>query len=147
MTTSDTAGDLFFYRFGGRPSAGVVARGDFVDEVESVIAEVTLLLNTRSSLSASEIGSERRTVVDYGLADFVHFSPLSRQDSQKLANLMFKTIVAYEPRFLVDSVTVDTPRPYRDKVCAIVSGRVCKRDKSLVTVRFPVQVTVATQAK
>ena len=138
-------GGLLFYRFGqGGESLQEHERGD---EVKSVVAEVTKLLNTRSCLSASAcVGAARRTVMDYGLADFLHFSPLNRQDSQKLANLMFETIVAFEPRFEVDSVTVETPRPYRDRVCAVVSGRVLKRDQSAVAVRFPVQVVVAARA-
>jgi len=60
-----------------------------------------------------------------------------------LADLIREALVAYEPRLIIDSVTVDTPRPSRDCLSALISGHVRKRDYSMIPVRFPVSVGVA----
>lgn len=131
--------ELLFHRF-GLP----VDLVEPCDEVISVIHEVTCLLNTRSSARASDFSTKDQTIVNYGLADFLHFSPLGRQDSQKLADLVYRTIRAFEPRLKLESVIVETPRPCRDLVCAIVTGQVRRRDESMVSVRFPVKVASST---
>lgn len=141
MTVTGANVDLLFHRFGGRMNAANSSEFAAFDEVDSVISEVTLLLNTRSTFSTN-IGTPRRTVLDYGLADFSHYSPGSRQDAQLLANLIRETVIAYEPRLVVDSVTVDTPRSSRDCLLALISGYVRKRDHSIVPVRFPVSVGI-----
>lgn len=111
------------------------------DEVEWIIREVRRLLSTRSSLPVSEaLRDRRRTVVDYGMSDFVHFSPRSRQDSRQLASLIQTTITAYEPRLRVMSVSVETPRSHRDAIFAIVKGHIERPDGSLAQVHFPVRV-------
>lgn len=138
-----TGGDfnLLFYRFGGRINAPSSDKSAAFDEVGSVVAEVTLLLNTRSPFSGG-VGVSRRTVLEYGLADFSHYSPGSRQDAQLLAKLIRETVIAYEPRLVIDSVTVETPRSSRDCLSALISGYVRKRDRSIVSVTFPVSVGV-----
>jgi type VI secretion system lysozyme-like protein len=144
MSKMRQAEDLLFYRFGGRPtSSGKMGEDDSLmdDDVESVIEEVMQLLNTRSPFSASTCTALiRRSVIDYGLVDFVHLSPLNRQDVQQLAHFVRDAIVAHEPRLHVDKVVIETPRPNRDMLRAVVSGQVRKRDRSLVPVSFPVQV-------
>jgi len=138
------AEDLLFYRFGGRPTPSYRRDGSdelIDDEVVSVIEEVMLILNTRSPLSASSCAKlSRRSVLDYGLADFLHLSPLNRQDIQQLANYIRDAILAHEPRLQVDKVVIETPRPNRDALSAVVSGRVRKKDRTMVPVSFPVRV-------
>lgn len=143
MTATGATADLLFYRFGGRVNAANSDKFAAFNEVDSVIAEVTLLLNTRAPFSTNT-GSSRGTVLEYGLADFSHYSPGSRQDAQLLANLIRETVIAYEPRLVVDSVTVDAPRSSRDSLSALICGHVRKRDHSMVPVRFPVSVGAAT---
>jgi type VI secretion system lysozyme-like protein len=138
--------DLIFDRFifpesGKRLEEGVIA----FDEVASVIREVTMLLNTRSPLPATAfLRAKRRTVLSYGLPDFIHFSPRSRVDAQLLAKQIRESVSAYEPRLRVDLVTVEAPRPCRDLITAVISGVVHRRDKSQVGVTFPVQVGLST---
>lgn len=145
MSRAGAKTELLFYRFGGRFGAANDVGFVVFDEVSSVVAEVTLLLNTRSPFSASqEPGLMRRTVLGYGLADFSHYSPSSRQDALFLANFIRQTVTAYEPRLVVDNVTVDTPRLSRDCLSATISGYVRKRDRSTVPISFP--VTVGAQA-
>lgn len=141
MTRTNKA--LLFHRFSTPTALEREAVGE-PDEVSSVISEVTMLLNTRSPLPASSASKMmRRTVLEYGLVDFLHFSPSNRQDAQQLARLIRETVRAYEPRLCVDSVTVDAPRSCRDALSALISGFVRKRDSSLVPVSFPVKVGVA----
>lgn len=128
--------DLLFFRFGGHKGGGSL------DEVASVVAEVTRLLNTRAPFFSNSAGL-RRTVLEYGMPDFSHYSPCSRRDAQLLANLIRETISAYEPRLVVDSVTVDAPRPCRDALSAFIVGSVWRRDCSLVSVGFPVAVGIS----
>lgn len=142
MTATGATGDLLFYRFGGNVDAADSDEFSEFDEVGSVVAEVTLLLNTRAPFSKN-IGSQRMTVLEYGLADFSHYSPGSRQDAKLLEKLIRETVSAHEPRIVVDSVTVDTPRSSRDCLSVLISGYVRKGDYSMVPVRFPVSVGVA----
>lgn len=142
--------DLLFYRFDNvRQSSQLsgYAEDEVIDDVGSVIREVTLLLNTRSPLSASDCAVlPRRTVLEYGLTDFLHLSPVSMDDAKQLARFIREAIVAYEPRLQVDSIVIDTPRSCRDAVYAVISGQVRKRDLSIVPVYFPVQVAVAARS-
>lgn len=142
MTSAWADVDLLFYRFGGGVKAARPDESGGFDEVASVVAEVTLLLNTRSPFSGVDETS-RRTVLEYGLADFSHYSPGSRQDAQRLASRIRETLIAYEPRLVVDGVIVDAPRSSRDCLSALISGYVRKRDSSMVPVSFPVVVGVS----
>ncbi len=142
--------DLLFHRFDNAAQSSQLSgyvEDEMVDDVASVVREVTLLLNTRSPLSASASAAlPRRTVLEYGLADFLHLSPVSMDDAKQLARFIREAIVAYEPRLQVDNVVIDTPRPCRDAVYAVISGQVRKRDLSIVPVHFPVQVAVAARS-
>jgi type VI secretion system protein ImpF len=74
---------------------------------ESVRREMELLLNTRTSLPASRLSVRERSVIDYGIPDCSMFSPRSFDDRARLAELIRKAIVAYEPRLRDVRVAVD----------------------------------------
>ncbi len=114
------------------------------DEVSLVIVEVTRLLNVRAPLTALEATvRSRRTVVDYGLVDFLHLSPLGRQDAQKLAALVFAAVEAYVPQLALEKVVVETPRPTRDALCAVLTGHVRRVKRPDVAVNFSVKVAAS----
>lgn len=98
---------------------------------QEVVDAVYRLLNTRSPLSSTQCASlTRRSVVDYGLPDFIHLSPQSRSDAEKLAALVRSTIASHEPRISIHDVSVEAPRLRRDVVRVIISGQVLVEGKA-----------------
>ncbi len=134
--------DLFFYRFGGLSSRATDVKPSLQDEVASVITEVTLLLNTRAPFDTEELDSGlRNCILGYGIQDFIHLSPRSKQDTKVLAQAISASIAAHEPRLYLESVVVESPRACRDSVSAVITGYVHKsgsNKKDLVS--FPVLV-------
>lgn len=117
-------------------------------DVHSVRTTVHALLNTRSPFSASVCFElERRTVIDYGLPDFVHLSPLSGIDSLYLARMVHNTVRWHEPRLTVDKVVVETPRPCRDVLRVTITGVVRGENRQETTVSFSVDVGTTKQKK
>ncbi len=111
------------------------------NEVADVIYAVQKLLNTRSPFSLTVCKNlSRRTVIDYGLPDFLHLSPLSRAASYELARAVKDTLAAHEPRLFVASVDVQLPRPCRDVFRVLISGNIKTLSGSLEEVSFPVDV-------
>ena len=111
------------------------------DDIDEVIHSVGLLLNTRSPFSLTECNNlDRRTVIDYGLPDFLHLSPLSRAASFELAGAVRDTIAAHEARLVVSTVDVQLPRPCRDVFRVIISGQVKTISGHIEKVVFPVDV-------
>lgn len=95
------------------------------DAVATIIESVGRLLNTRSSCPASQsLSTPRQTVLDYGLPDFIHLSPQSRTDAEFLSKIVANAIRWHEPRFVVDDVAIDVPRPRREIMRVRVFGRV-----------------------
>lgn len=68
---------------------------------ESVRRELERLFNTRSPLPASrlaEMAPEDRTVADYGIPDPASFAPANPEDRREIAELLRRSVAAYEPR-------------------------------------------------
>lgn len=76
------------------------------DLIESVRRELERLFNTRCSLPAHELDERERTVLDYGLPDFSHLSPLRGEDRERLIASLKQAIRAYEPRLCDVEVVV-----------------------------------------
>ncbi len=111
------------------------------DDVADVIVSVQILLNTRSPFSLTECRNlSRRTVIDYGLPDFLHLSPLSRAASYELARAVKDTLTAHEPRLSVISVDVQLPRPCRDVFRVMICGNIKTLNGHIEQVNFPVDV-------
>ncbi len=111
------------------------------DDVADVIRSVETLLNTRSPFSLTVCAAlSRRSVIDYGLPDFLHLSPLSRAASYKLAGTVKDAISAHEPRLVVTSVDIQLPRPCRDVFKVLIAGTVKMLNGRLEKVSFPIDV-------
>jgi type VI secretion system protein ImpF len=74
---------------------------------DSVRRELERLLNTRTSLPADVLSLRERSVIDYGIPDCSLFSPRSFDDRARVAELIRRAIVAYEPRLSEVRVAVD----------------------------------------
>ena len=81
---------------------------------ESVRRELEQLLNTRCPFPAHRLPIRERTVIDYGVPDFSVFSPRSYDDRVRLAELLRRTIEAFEPRLIEVLVTLE-PDPGNDR--------------------------------
>jgi type VI secretion system lysozyme-like protein len=111
------------------------------DDLKDIIRAVGILLNTRSPFSLTACKNlPRRTVIDYGLPDFLHLSPLSRAASYQLAGAVSETITAHEPRLVVTSVDVQLPRPCRDIFRVLISGKIKNTNGEFENVTFPIDV-------
>lgn len=65
---------------------------------ESVRRELERLLNTRCPVPAHRLADRPRSVIDYGLPELTGFSANRVEDRQRLAELIRRTIEAFEPR-------------------------------------------------
>ena len=81
---------------------------------ESVRRELEQLLNTRCPFPAHRLPIRERTVIDYGVPDFSVFTPRSYDDRVRLAELLRRTIEAFEPRLIDVQVTLE-PDPGNDR--------------------------------
>lgn len=80
---------------------------------ESVRRELEQLFNTRCPFPAHRLPIGPRTVLDYGVPDFTVFSARSFDDRVRLAELLRRTIEAFEPRLIDVQVSLD-PQPGDD---------------------------------
>jgi type VI secretion system lysozyme-like protein len=114
---------------------------DWDEYKKSICEEVDHILNTRSFVPFSMVDvEEQRTVLTYGLADFLHLSPQSRQEAIELSNMIKKTINAYEPRIRVSTVSIELPRPQRGALFAKIEAVVCAAECPEKNMTFPVYV-------
>lgn len=114
-------------------------------ELSSVIKEINRLLNTKCARPEYLLTEmTRRTVLHYGLPDFVHLSPKSRADARTLTKYIIDTIESHEPRLHVNTITVDSPRPYRDAITALISGFIEKEKSAKKSVNFPIYVGLSS---
>lgn len=80
---------------------------------ESVRRELEQLLNTRCPFPAHRLPIRERSVIDYGVPDFSVFSARSYDDRVRLAELLRRTIEAFEPRLVDVQVSLE-PYPGND---------------------------------
>jgi type VI secretion system protein ImpF len=74
---------------------------------ESVRRELEQLFNTRCPFLAHRLPIRERTVIDYGVPDFSVFTPRSYDDRVRLAELLRRTIEAFEPRLIDVQVSLE----------------------------------------
>jgi type VI secretion system lysozyme-like protein len=79
---------------------------------ESVRADISRLLNTRSNLRGTAQELAAGTVLAYGIPNLSPISPASDKQRQNLAAILEKIIVRYEPR--LQSVSVLIQQDKRD---------------------------------
>lgn len=90
------------------PSEPVPLRVYDIEQLrDSVVAEVTTLLNTRCPIPEDRINHNERSVLDYGLPDLAHYGTVSVEDNRRLSQTIARTIAAFEPRLEKISVTVE----------------------------------------
>jgi len=66
--------------------------------VESILSELSRMLNTRCSTTMAALEGQERNVANYGLPDFTTLNPTSEGDRQRLGRLIVEAVRAYEPR-------------------------------------------------
>ena len=92
---------------------------------ESVHRELTRLLNTRGRLTlqqAETLAPDAWTVLDYGLPDVATLRSASSTDRARLAQVLSRTITAFEPRLGEVRVAVEPHATREDVLRVLVSG-------------------------
>ena len=136
-----TRGTALFDRFLSSQDELSLADKDEANSVALVMRSIEELLNTRSSFSMSDCERlKRRSIIDYGMPDFLHLSPLSRAATHRLARAVHDAVAAHEPRLTIRGVEVETPRPCRDAFRVVISGEVRVDDTHVEAITFPVEV-------
>jgi predicted component of type VI protein secretion system len=129
-----------FHRFNFEINKQLIKDEEFI--VNSIIAEVTLLLNTRSSLSIMMMEKIKKIpVIYYGMPDFIHLSPVNNDDLAILNGLIWKTIAENDRRLKIKKIDIESPRTYRNLIKIMVYGRV-DMDKKNWDINFPVQIGI-----
>lgn len=105
----------------------------------SIQAELTRLLNTRTSQPAQELLGKERSVVDYGAGDLGWVSPHNPVAHRELGKLLAETIEAFEPRLSSVRVEVERYLPRTQGLELSISG-VLITDEVREPVSFPVAV-------
>jgi type VI secretion system lysozyme-like protein len=88
---------------------------------QSVLREVSRLLNTRCNDPFDEVRVAPRTVMNYGIPDHAHLSPFREEDRRVLGHAIQQAIAAFEPRLRnihVESVTQANERRLEYRVRA-----------------------------
>ena len=107
--------------------------------VDSIQGELVRLLNTRCADTLDGVQTQERTVVNYGLPDFLTLSPTRERDRQQLAQLITEAIRAYEPR-LRNPVVIATPHPQRPGVLLLTVEGTLVLDNFAEPVSFPLMI-------
>jgi type VI secretion system lysozyme-like protein len=108
--------------------------------VDSIRTELVRLLNTRCAETIDRLPGQDRTVVNYGLPDFLTLKPRNDRDRQRLASLVGDAIRAYEPRLRNPSVTATTLPGTQSALLLAVEGTVVLGELS-EPVSFPLMIT------
>lgn len=105
--------------------------------LRSIEREVSNLLNTRCAFSPAALQKRERTVLEYGIPDFAHFSLADEDQQRALVETIRGAIAAYEPR--LSSITVQLVRvePRGQRIVLNVSGKIRVGD-TVEPVMFPV---------
>ena len=111
-----------------------------VEELRASIArEIRTLLSTRAPEPEHVLDGRERSVVDYGLADIGHYFTRDREDSERLARMVARTIAAFEPRLTKVAVRIDRSDRQHRSVELMVDGDI-RVGRIVEPVSFPVAV-------
>jgi len=72
----------------------------------SVANELEMLFSTRAIIGSERADPSERTVINYGVPDFMDFCPLNSDDRIRLARYLESAIASFEPRLKAPKVTV-----------------------------------------
>lgn len=115
--------------------------------VESVRGELQRLFNTRSPVAPRLLEElEERTVLDYGVPDFLSYAPRDPEARSRLAAVLATTVRAYEPRLLEPRVAVEEAGDDPQGLAVVITGHV-RVDGSDHPVSFPVAIAGAGEVR
>lgn len=108
--------------------------------LNSVIAEVDRLLNTRCPFDRATVASRERTVLEYGLPDMANYYSENQEDQQSLCTAVRQTIEAYEPRLKNVQVTMSSVDRRSQHIELHIGGQLSV-GRLLEPVSFPIDLT------
>lgn len=103
----------------------------------SIRRELDRLLNTRTPLSADDLGRRPRSTLDYGLPDLSLFWPFDADSEARLVALVTDTVAAFEPRLLRPAVQVARVEGDRRRLRVTVQGDI-ELEGMVEPVTFPI---------
>jgi type VI secretion system protein ImpF len=109
---------------------------------QSVRRELERLLNTRCSHPLERVEEMGRSVVNYGMPDFSHFSPRNPDERKILEREVARVIEAFEPRFQDVQVVVEEYRENQKALMAHVNAIIV-----VESIRDPVSFPFVIQLK
>ena len=107
--------------------------------LESIRKELSRLLNTRCADTIDHLAGQERTVVNFGMPDFLTLSASREQDRQRLAHLVTEAVRAYEPRLRGPVVEV-VPHPDRSFSLLLTVYATLELDHLAEPVSFPLVI-------
>jgi len=114
---------------------------DRIGQRESLQRELSRLLNTRSPTPTGKKSPPGgRTVIDYGLPDYSAMYTRSTEDQKKLADLVRRTVEAYEPRLSQVKVEAEVLGDSEKAVMVRIAGEL-SNGSIMERVSFTLQVT------
>ena len=105
----------------------------------SIRQELFRLLNTRCVETIDALGGQERTIVNYGMPDFLSLNPTRSGDRERLARLIADAVRAYEPRLRHPHVSV-APDAEEPRALRVVLEGTLALDNLLEPVSFPLLV-------
>lgn len=105
----------------------------------SVRDEILTLLSTRAPDPEHVLDGRQRSVVDYGLADISHYFTRDRDDTERLARSVARTIAAYEPRLRKVAVRIDRMNRQHRSLEITIEGEI-RIGRMVEPVSFPVSL-------
>lgn len=95
---------------------------DRVGLMASVANELEMLFSTRAMVGSEHAEPGERTVLNYGVPDFLSFCPLNPNDRIRLARYLESAIQSFEPRLKAPKVTVRLSPGGGEFAVAVVQG-------------------------
>lgn len=102
---------------------------------ESVLRDLSWLLNTRTPLPGKEYDRRDLTVIDYGIPDFGYYSPANVDDQALLERRIRRAIECFEPRLTQVRVEV-SPVMKNEKTLTVVIQAHLRVDTVMEPVSF-----------
>jgi type VI secretion system protein ImpF len=111
---------------------------------ESVRADLSRLLNTRTNLRGAVKDLASGTVLDYGIPSLSPISPASDDDRRILAELLEKIVAQYEPRLRSVRILVQQDKTDPRALIGVVYGNLVSGNE-MENVYFPLALDSAAK--
>jgi type VI secretion system protein ImpF len=107
--------------------------------IDSVLVELSRLLNTRVSVSSDQLKFGERSVIDYGIPEFTYQKFKNPNDKKQLARVLKETIESFEPRLKRVRVSLDDSESLENRIIYVIEAHLVVESVS-EPVLFPIAI-------